>query len=126
MKLNRRSFIKHAGAVLGVFALRGVPAALAEEDNWTSIGGEADFPLDTPVFVKDYLVYVTRSEESVRVLSARCTHRGCTVDWSEDEFVCPCHQARFSKEGDVLKGPATDPLPEIPSKLDDGQVWLDL
>ena len=63
--------------------------------------------------------------EGVRALSARCTHRGCTVEASGTEFACPCHRARFAADGAVVSGPARDPLPALPAKLADGQVWLD-
>jgi len=126
LKLDRRTFMKRAVAALGLLALKGVPTTFAEEGSWTSVGRESDFPLDTPLYLKDYLAYVMRHKEGVLALSARCTHRGCTVDWTEGEFVCPCHQARFSRNGAVLNGPATDPLLEIPSRLDEGQVWLGL
>jgi len=45
---------------------------------------------------------------SIVALSPRCAHMGCTVDWNgvERTWDCPCHGSRYTKEGDLLQGPA--------------------
>ena len=45
---------------------------------------------------------------SVVALSPRCAHMGCTVDWNsvESTWDCPCHGSRYTKEGELLQGPA--------------------
>jgi Rieske Fe-S protein len=52
-------------------------------------------------------VYKDR-EGGVYALSAICPHMGCTVHWNgfEKSWDCPCHGSRFSKEGELLEGPA--------------------
>lgn len=49
---------------------------------------------------------------TLRCVDARCTHMGCTVAWnrSEASWDCPCHGSRFSPSGEILHGPANDPL----------------
>ena len=47
------------------------------------------------------------SQDSVNVVSRYCTHLGCTVG---SNYVCACHNSRFSKDGSVLQGPASIPL----------------
>ncbi|MEM3342419.1 MAG: Rieske (2Fe-2S) protein [Thermoplasmata archaeon] len=61
---------------------------------------------------------------SLRASSVRCTHDGCTVILEGDRWVCPCHQAIFEVEsGDVLSGPAKEPLPVLTVVVEtDGKV----
>ncbi|MEP6475885.1 MAG: universal stress protein [Actinomycetota bacterium] len=49
----------------------------------------------------------------LHLMSARCTHMGCTVAWNPGEgaFDCPCHGSRFGPSGQVVNGPAQRPLP---------------
>lgn len=45
---------------------------------------------------------------------ATCTHAGCPVEYSGSIFQCPCHGAEFDAHtGEVLRGPATQPLGAI-------------
>ncbi len=57
--------------------------------------------------------------------SAICTHRQCTVGYSDGNLACPCHGSVFdpTNSGAVVNGPATQPLPEIPVEARDGQVF---
>ncbi len=53
------------------------------------------------------------AEGELHLMSARCTHMGCTVGWNpaESMFDCPCHGSRFGPDGKVVNGPAARPLP---------------
>jgi glycine/D-amino acid oxidase-like deaminating enzyme/nitrite reductase/ring-hydroxylating ferredoxin subunit len=53
-------------------------------------------------------------EGKIHVLSAKCTHLGCLVNWNKAEksWDCPCHGSRFSPEGEILHDPAIYPLPK--------------
>ncbi|WP_173924228.1 ubiquinol-cytochrome c reductase iron-sulfur subunit [Agromyces sp. Marseille-P2726] len=50
----------------------------------------------------------------VVAFSAICTHQQCVVAAAGDEFHCPCHGSAFdATTGDVLNGPALEPLRPI-------------
>lgn len=57
--------------------------------------------------------------------SAVCTHRQCTVGYSNPNLACPCHGSVFdpANHGAVVNGPATQPLPEVPVQVRSGEVY---
>lgn len=56
-----------------------------------------------------------RSDGRLVQLNPSCTHMGCLVRWNATETTwdCPCHGSRFSAEGEVIGGPAEEPLAPI-------------
>ena len=49
---------------------------------------------------------------NLHAVSAVCSHLACIVDWNnaEKSWDCPCHGARFTYEGEVIRGPAVKDL----------------
>jgi len=43
----------------------------------------------------------------------KCTHQHCTVELVDTTFICPCHGARFTQEGVLLRGPAEKNLTRL-------------
>jgi glycine/D-amino acid oxidase-like deaminating enzyme/nitrite reductase/ring-hydroxylating ferredoxin subunit len=54
----------------------------------------------------------------LHAVSAVCTHMGCLVGWNETDrtWDCPCHGSRFALGGDVIHGPAVEPLAPVASE----------
>ena len=84
-------------------ATKGDPAALA--------AGEA-----AVVVAGGKRVAAYRDEGgALHAVSAVCTHLGCIVGWNNAErsWDCPCHGSRFDPDGQVLHGPAVQPLEPV-------------
>ncbi len=139
-ELNRRDFIKVTTGIVGglIGAAIGLPAIgylldpafkQGAKAGWIPIGKIADMQIGTPYpfsFTRTqvngwertstshggFAVRRSDSPNDILVLNSRCTHLGCTVNWKDEAqaFVCPCHDAKFSKEGVVLGGPPPRPL----------------
>lgn len=149
--ISRRDFMKVTTGAIGgiVTAFIGIPVigylidpALrsGSKEAWIPIGKLEKIPLNVPTpfsFTRTQVNgwertstsfggFVIRKSEDPKdmvILSSRCTHLGCTVNWHDDakEFKCPCHDAAFSVDGKVLGGPPPRPL----SRYDEFKVDQD-
>lgn len=54
-----------------------------------------------------------RDEEGIlHFVNTTCTHMGCELNWNSAErsWDCPCHGSRFDMDGEIIQGPAVEPL----------------
>ncbi len=120
IQVPRQQVLRGAGLVLtaGVVAAcgdGGDKAAAGSDTSKTSASGgaiakTADVPVGSGVIVDD-VVITQPSEGDFKGFSAKCTHKGCTVNKVADGTIdCPCHGSKFSLDGSVVKGPAAKPL----------------
>jgi glycine/D-amino acid oxidase-like deaminating enzyme/nitrite reductase/ring-hydroxylating ferredoxin subunit len=100
-----------------------VRSRLSHADSLDEIGpGEAAVLRDSGTWA------AYRDEDGqAHVVSAVCTHMGCLVSFNRAEttWECPCHGSRFSVDGEVLQGPAVDPLARHHESLDVGGLKKD-
>jgi Rieske Fe-S protein len=134
--LTRRQVLKNAAGAGMLLLLPMFPAYAA--DQWVLAGKTADFAANQPKRVAlpgGGVVFVTRlSADTLSVVSAKCTHKGCEVAWqsADTQFVCPCHGAVFAADGKNVHGPRRRPdeslpaLPPIPVRQKDGKVEVNL
>jgi nitrite reductase/ring-hydroxylating ferredoxin subunit len=61
--------------------------------------------------------FVIRQGGRLHALSATCTHRRYDLEAKGYQLVCPKHGSLFTASGQVIKGPATIPLPRFAIRL---------
>ena len=135
--ISRRRFFLLAGwggflAVIGGSILAGirfmVPTVLFESPRSFKLDKLDAFTEGATTYVEEHKIFILREKESLRCLSAICTHLGCTVSWDEmsGRFLCPCHGSIFGQDGNVLDGPAPRPLEWVKVALTgDGKILVD-
>ncbi|MFG6098978.1 Rieske (2Fe-2S) protein [Leptolyngbyaceae cyanobacterium CCMR0082] len=110
------------------------PAATIDEtpreDGFAALGTVTDLDSDGYLAKKGFIagpVIVIRdpaAADSVIALNSMCTHQGCSVEWKDDAFACPCHGSKFNTDGSVATGPATDPLASYEAIIDGDLVLV--
>ena len=125
--MDRRKFLKHTAVVgVGVAAhtagcssgIRTIKMEMPTQGEWITvtytdyeelerIGGSIQISVkdkDEPV------ILIRSSDRRFSALSPICTHLGCEVRPVKTGFRCPCHGSAFGEEGQVVNGPAREPL----------------
>jgi menaquinol-cytochrome c reductase iron-sulfur subunit len=77
--------------------------------------------------ISEKAVYVTKdSQGQLCVLTSICPHLGCTVPWNKEkrQFVCPCHGATFSEDGNRVSGPSLRGMDRLETSVQDGQLQV--
>ena len=127
--LDRRGALKLLGSACAVSALSG---CLTKLHRVPELGTSFAFDLSDPLFAPlktvgeavdvdnaaGYKIILIRlNEEEIIALDRVCTHSNCDMKlgalgaWDGEKVICRCHDSHFSPRGEVLKSPATRPLP---------------
>jgi cytochrome b6-f complex iron-sulfur subunit len=99
----------------------------ASKAGGAAIASESEVAPGSAVTFKDSgspAVLVHLKDGDFVAYSAICTHQGCTVAYKGGKLACPCHGSVFdpARGAEVVAGPAPSPLPEIPVKVEGGEV----
>lgn len=151
--ISRRDVMKMAisliggliGTALGIPAIAYIigPALKMDQANWIRLSSLSTIELGTPTLFKPKVtrqdgwiedkeevgVYVlTEDGRNYHALSNICTHLGCRVRWiaEREQFFSPCHNGVFDKHGHVVSGPPPRPLDEFETKIEDGDLYIQL
>lgn len=92
------------------------------------VGRVQDFPVGTAVTIPAGRFSLVRLESGFLAIYQRCTHLGCiTQPWDEDmqAFHCTCHGSLFTREGEVISGPAPRPLDLFPIEIVNDEIVVD-
>jgi menaquinol-cytochrome c reductase iron-sulfur subunit len=126
-------------AALGGFGI--IPALKKTIPGWNDVGNVADLPIDQPQqrrfldtvksgwesekVERDVWVY-KKPDGTVVIYSPNCPHLGCGYRWiaAHNRFECPCHGSVFALDGKVLAGPAPRPLDTLPSRIENGRLFV--
>lgn len=114
-------------------------ALKSQNAQWVQIGEVTNFPQGQvhkatyntrrkdawrTVEEKGLLYVYSEDGTNYTVISAVCTHLGCNVHSNEESggFRCPCHDAYFNRNGDVVSGPPRRGLVVVEAKIEAGTL----
>lgn len=103
-------------------------AGAPRDDGFVQVGTVAALETGAIVLEKSSIgaVAVVRNNGELAAVNPTCTHKGCIVAWQPSgEYVCPCHQAKYSPTGTVLgTGPTKIPLKVLQAKIEGDAVLV--
>lgn len=151
-RINRRDFLGLLTWSIGglISVAMGIPAIayilgpVLQRDkaqNWIRLGAISKVEIGTPTLFKAKIERKTGwivSEEEIAAfvltengrdyiaMSNICTHLGCRVRWiaEQEQFLSPCHNGIFDKQGNVVSGPPPRPLDRYEVKVEENQLFI--
>jgi len=120
--LDRRTFLLAGVGALAATGLGGLYASLDSLVPTVSYAPPLKMALGPPddfagPGMRDFQVgarkiSVIMGDNGLYALVRNCTHMGCIPAFNEEDglFHCPCHGSIFKRTGDVVRGPAPEPL----------------
>ncbi|MEY9211013.1 Rieske (2Fe-2S) protein [Thermobifida halotolerans] len=127
-RISRRTMLAGAGAT-GAVALTAGACGTAPKPQDTLRGRVVAQTTDVPegggLLVVDAKLVITQpTPGEYRAFGASCTHGGCTIQEVTTDIHCLCHHSRFDLNGEVLQGPAVDPLEPFEVRVEGTDIIL--
>ena len=98
---------------------------------WTSAGPAEGRPQLSAVEIEGREIALAHLDDGTwAAFDNDCTHEECPLadgDLDEDRIVCYCHGSEFDvRTGEVLLGPADEPVAVYPVRVVDGQIEVEI
>lgn len=122
--IARRRFLSSAfmtlGMALGLGTLGGrflqflMPTVAEKEFSEILVGQASDIP-KTGVKQMEIMgaqMALMNTSGGIVAFSRKCTDLGCLISWNgtKEQFICPCHNGIYDKNGKNISGPPPRPL----------------
>jgi cytochrome b6-f complex iron-sulfur subunit len=114
--INRREFLYYVWAASAALLLAESGAGIAWYLSPYKQRKETLIKVDLPALLESGdvpvrqhpKVWLSNTPSGLFAFHNICTHLGCTVRWipTRDRFECPCHGAKFKRDGAYIEGPA--------------------
>ncbi len=123
--MNRKSFIKQAGAAAALTTLGISLDSCAEDDVQPNLSEPLIIDMSLSPFDEilnqnwllhpDENVLIVNWNGEIRAFTSVCTHEQCARGWvfGRGVFTCTCHTSQFDYTGAVIAGPAQKSLAEF-------------
>lgn len=106
------------------------PSSTIRSDGFIAVGTVAEVKEYEQIFDPKHEIVVVQNltNNQLSALNFKCSHQGCPVGWDKTNqiLICPCHGSRFNSQGEILQGPAGQPLKAYPVKEENGLVLVKL
>jgi menaquinol-cytochrome c reductase iron-sulfur subunit len=134
-------FISAGMAIPALAYIIGPALQSTQAQEWVRLGSTTKVELGVPTLFKvtveqqtawikneqEISVYVlTENGRDYEAISNICTHLGCRVRWvtERNQYICPCHNGQFDKQGLVVAGPPPRPLDRYSVRVEGDQLFI--
>jgi Rieske Fe-S protein len=79
-----------------------------------------------PICGENLIIVVRTAQGEYLAFSDACTHACCDLNFTGSQLVCPCCHSVFDMQGNVVSGPAPQPIPVFATRWDEDAVYVTL